>query len=306
MSVDVLVTGADGFVGGSLMAACRTGALKSLGLSRKAAAPAMGETVLTDYTPQSIAAILARHAPKAVIHAAGSASVQDSIAAPHADFQSSVALLHNVLEGIRIWGGPTRLLFVSSAAVYGNPVRLPVSEDARAAPISPYGVHKLLCEELLRRHHELYGLPVIAARAFSLFGVRQKRLLLWELYKQLRDSKRVVLRGTGREERDYLDAATFSSLLLELLRRPVAGFTVLNVASGASQSVLDIIDVLQDIMGLSLPVDVAPVSRNGDPTAWRADVARLEAILDEPVRFDFARSLGRCVAGWDSLPGGGE
>lgn len=304
MMLDVLVTGANGFVGSGLHGAFRNESLTTLGLCRRHDETALAQGLtITDYSPHSIRDILEKHAPRAVVHAVGSASVQDSLADPYADFQSSVVPLHNVLEGIRLWGGLPTLVFLSSAAVYGNPERLPVPEDAPTAPMSPYGAHKLLCEELLKRHHELYGLPVIVARAFSLFGTRQKRLLIWELYRQIRTAGRIRLRGTGREQRDYLDIDTFAGLLRELLHRSASGFTVLNVASGVSHSVLDVIDMFASITGMNLPVETAESTRKGDPPAWRADVSRLENILARPVKFDFRRSLARCVASWDKASG---
>lgn len=300
MSLDVLITGAGGFIGSGLLEACCRSSLTALGIGRKPGALHGVDFAVTDYSPRSVADILSRHTPKAVVHAAGSASVQHSLADPYADFQSSVALLHNVLEGVRRWGGATDFVFLSSAGVYGNPSRLPVPEDVPAAPISPYGAHKLLCEELLRCHHGLYRLPVIAVRAFSLFGPLQKRLLLWELYQQIRQTGRIRLYGTGREQRDYLDLETFTGLILGLLGRVRPGFTTVNVASGVSHSVLELIAMFRDITGMELPVETAEATRKGDPIAWRADVTRLEGILGEPVRFDIAQSLARCVAEWDA------
>jgi len=81
------------------------------------------------------------------------------------------------------------------------------------------------------------------------------------------------------------------------------GFTVLNVASGVSHSVLDVVGMFADITGMDVPVEVAESTRKGDPPAWRADVTRLENLLAHPVCFDFRHSLARCVASWDETSG---
>ena len=87
----------------------------------------------------------------------------------------------------------------ASAAVYGNPSTLPVNETAELRPISPYGFHKIACELLAREAAQCFDQDVLICRFFSVFGRKQHRLLVWELYQQLVGSDDAIsLDGTWR------------------------------------------------------------------------------------------------------------
>src|SRR3569623_1506050 len=166
----VLVCGAGGFIGAHT---CR--ALADLGyeVAGVALAPAQAvagarhwiEGDLRDaaFASQTVRALR----PQRIVFAAGAADVQASVEAPARDFADQTLPLVNVLDAARRLEAPPAVLLVSSAAVYGNPGTVPVTESAPAAPVSPYGFHKLTQETLLAEFRSLYGIPACAARAFS-------------------------------------------------------------------------------------------------------------------------------------------
>src|SRR5262249_52544890 len=128
----------------------------------------------------------------------------------------------NTLDSVRRSGLKPIVFFPSSAAVYGNPEKLPVTEDANLAPISPYGFHKAACELLATEYSECFGLDIIIARFFSTFGEGQRRLLIWELYRQLAaPGDAVVLNGTGKESRDYLEVTDAMTAVLEVIQHRI-------------------------------------------------------------------------------------
>ncbi len=97
--------------------------------------------------PNSEFSLLLRvHNPDALIHCAGSASVTSSVYDPAADFYSNTLLVFDILDSLRIHASTCKFIFLSSAAVYGNPSKLPIDEAHPVAPISPYGFHKLQSE----------------------------------------------------------------------------------------------------------------------------------------------------------------
>src|SRR5262245_60209175 len=247
----LLITGVLGFIGGSV---ARGGARLGpgvIGVGRAARAPADLPCRYAHVEGESaLAELVAGAAPDAILHAAGSASVGASIAAPREDFERAVVPWATLLEAVRRSGARPRVMLPSSAAVYGDPAHLPVAESAPAAPISPYGYHKLVCELLGREYAACFGLDVIALRLFSVFGPAQRRLLVWELFDQLAGPADVaVLQGTGRETRDYLHVDDVAAAVLGLAALPIAAegrFEAVNVASGEEIAAIEVARLLGD------------------------------------------------------------
>jgi UDP-glucose 4-epimerase len=286
--VRALVTGANGFVGSALMRAAAIAGFEAAAVTRRD----------TDYSPRSVAALMDSSRADVVFHSAGSASVAASIADPASDFASSVTLTEQLLEGIRLSGCRPRIAVISSAAVYGNPVSLPVGEDAPVAPISPYGHHKAMCEQLLREYAVSYGMPGLALRAFSLFGAGQARLLAWEIYRQTKDSASVVLRGTGDEERDYLHVDDFAALAWRCASAAREPMTVLNLASGSSIRARDLAQKIGAALGVASRLRCENRPSAGDPAIWRADIRRLRGLLGELRLPPFEERLRQVVDEW--------
>jgi UDP-glucose 4-epimerase len=194
--VVALVTGAWGFLGRAIAAR-----LEADGWSVVRAGRPHQELPSTDFDQ-----LFAASVPHVLVHCAGPASVPDSVRDPLRDHAASVGVVAALADSVRRLVPQTSVLFVSSAAVYGEPSSLPVSEDAPLAPISPYGFHRLACELLLRELTVLEGTPTASLRVFSAYGEGQRRRLLWDVCTRgLRDG-RVVLSGTGSESRDIVHA----------------------------------------------------------------------------------------------------
>lgn len=305
----MLVTGSRGFVGGGLGRLAAASGHAVLGVGRTAMpAPAWpGEYVQTDVATADLAPVLRRFAPDVVAHAAGSASVGGSLAAPLDDFRAQLPPWANLLDGVRRSGGSPIVLFLSSAAVYGNPSALPVPESAPRAPISPYGYHKACCEDLGREYAACFGLGIVVARLFSVFGPAQRRLLAWEIYQQLVGPEDAVwLEGTGAETRDYLHIDDATAALLAILEG-CSGLRgaclVVNVASGEETRVLDLAGHLKDLLASGKPVRCRGSAKPGDPARWWADISLLRSLArgwrPRPLR----ERMAECIAAWQSEAG---
>ena len=301
----ILVTGSNGFLGSSLGKLAARDGCEVLGIGRSSQ-PILGWTgkyLQQDVAYSDLSAIINDFAPDAVLHAAGTASVGLSFTAPLDDLRGAILTWANTLDGVRRSRQRPILLFPSSAAVYGNPPKLPMGEADAIAPLSPYGFHKAACELLAREYAECFGLDIIVCRLFSVFGVAQRRLLIWELYQQLVRSDEVWLQGSGTESRDYLDIEDIWTALFQLLRdsgqtRRGGEYQVLNVARGEEIIVGDLAQELRRLIAPEKSIHYHGFERPGDPRRWCADLARLHSLLPDWRPKPLATSLSRCVAAW--------
>ena len=271
-----LVTGANGFIGSSVGHHFHGQGWEVLGISRtnQKIRPAfrMHTAILSI---DEMSEIVRQFTPDILFHAAGTASVPKSVEDPHFDFRNSVELFQTVLEGVRRSGKKPLVMYPSSAAVYGNPLQNPTSEKCPAAPISPYGYHKVICENLAERYAKIYHIPSIILRIFSVFGPGQKKLLIWELFRKFSEDKSISMAGTGEESRDYISIDVLTEMIYQMAFCDSKQFTVVNLGSGFSIKVRDIVEIFQDCFRPARQVDYGKASRPGDPLAWRSGLSCL-------------------------------
>ncbi len=242
-----------------------------------------------------------RSAPDIVLHAAGTASVSASLQDPAADFSASVGTLHAILEGVRLSKHRPRILYPSSAAVYGEPDALPIEEGAPIRPLSPYGHHKAIAELLAREYAVSFEIPVLVFRLFSLFGPHQRRLLIWELFQQFRDAERVTLQGTGAETRDFLHEDDLGAMLLALLPKLGDPHAVVNLATGRATSVRELAELISRICGSSKQIVFGGSNQVGNPVHWAADTRKLQELAPGPsygADYDLAGRLTATILAW--------
>ena len=302
--VKILITGSRGFVGDSFGRLAAAEGHEILGVSRSSQPEPgwPGRHVQADAASTDLAPIIRDFAPDLLLQAAGSASVAASIADPIGDFRATAVTLTNVLDGVRRSGGEPLVVFPSSAAVYGNPDVLPVAEDAECAPISPYGFHKLSCETFAREYAVCFGVSTVVCRLFSVFGPRQRRLLVSELYGQFAGSAETVqLQGTGNETRDFLHIDDLSRAILLLTpAAPRRACTILNIATGVETPVFKLAETIRSIVAPEKRITARGIARPGDPARWCADISRLRGLIPGWQPQTLARALEKTIAQWDA------
>jgi len=302
-----LVTGCHGFLGASFAAHAVAQGHEILGLARSSQPPWdwHGAYLPVDVAVSELAQVIRDFAPDAVLHGAGSASVAASFQSPHDDFRASMAAWSNVLDAIRRSGTSPVIFFPSSAAVYGQPETLPVSESSASSPLSPYGYHKYGGEILAESYAKFFGLRIVLLRLFSVYGSRQRKLFLWEVYRQIRQAAaRVELMGTGKETRDFLHINDLAAAILHLS----GGVTqegaplLLNVARGEEQTVLSVARSILHLSGSSLPLMCRGEARTGNPGRWAADITKLRKLIPLWKPRPFEESLRETISDWGKLP----
>jgi UDP-glucose 4-epimerase len=238
--------------------------------------------------------------PIGIVHAAGSSSVPKSFSEPDCDFFGNVVLTRDVVTTILQHAPDARLVFISSAAVYGQPATLPVAESTPTAPLSPYGVHKRLAEEVIGESCRLNGLKASVLRVFSAYGEGLRKQVVWDLVQKAQKDSIVRLQGTGEESRDFVHAVDVAQAVQLVLEKGDFGGTVYNVASGLETRISDLAGLV--VGKLSKNADIAFDQRipDGTPARWQADISRIESLgfrptvtLDDGVQ-RFVDWCGRC------------
>ncbi len=217
--------------------------------------------------------------PDVIIHLAGGSSVGVAIANPREDFSRTVVSTMEVLEWVRQESPSTRVVAVSSAAVYGSGHSNCISELSQKEPFSPYGHHKLMMEDACRSYASSYGLQCLVLRLFSVYGPGLRKQLLWDLCQRLKDSENnIELSGTGDELRDWTHVSDVVRAIEMTLDLASSNVPVFNVGSGQATSVREIAQVVIDAFTGS-DKQIVPafngIGRAGDPFCLLADVQQL-------------------------------
>lgn len=209
-----------------------------------------------------------------IAHCAGSGSVGFSLSNPMKDFERTVWTTHYVLEYIRTRSPQTRLLYPSSAAIYGNQETLPLTTDMTPNPISPYGVHKSIVEELCVMYAKQYGVHVAVLRLFSVYGNGLKKQLLWDACSKLAQGDNTFW-GTGEETRDWVHVSDVAQAFLIAGEKASPRCPVVNVGTGHAVQVKDVLDILFEAYGAQGHPAFGGEVNAGNPNHYVADVAAM-------------------------------
>ena len=246
--------------------------------------------------PTRLAGLFAAHAVDAVIHFAACALVGESMAHPAKYFRANTLGTFNLLEAMREARVGT-LVFSSTCATYGNPLRTPIDEEHPQTPVNPYGESKLMVEKMLRWYGDAYGLKWMALRYFNAAGADpagelgeehdpESHLIPLVIGAALGTRPALKIFGTdyptpdGTAIRDYVHVMDLADAHLRALDRLNGGAQSLaiNLGTGTGHSVREVVDTVASVAGRAVPADEAP-RRPGDPPVLVADPSRASATL---------------------------
>jgi UDP-glucose 4-epimerase len=218
--------------------------------------------------------------PATVFHLAGGSSVGLSIAQPFEDFSRTVASTARLLDWLNSTARDCRVIVASSAAVYGAGHPGAIAVDAETLPMSPYGQHKLMMEQLCRSYAISFGLRCTVVRLFSVYGPNLRKQLPWDICSRLQAGERtLVLGGTGAEVRDWTDVRDVARLLAEIDLKPQSeAFQVINAGSGIATSVAKVAERIAECWGGTVFVQHSGIVRAGDPASLVSDGAMMSAL----------------------------
>lgn len=251
-----------------------------------------------------------------VIHFAAYIEVEESVKNPQKYFLNNVGGSLNLLRTM-IENEVLRFIFSSSAAVYGEPTKIPIDEDDQKNPTSPYGESKLMVEKILRWYSKAYGLSSVALRYFNAAGAALDGSLGQDYPKPIpliaraceaALEKRKDFRINGDDYdtpdgtciRDYIhviDLAEAHVAALELLKKEKGEFYAYNVGTGKGYSVLEVVETVKKISGISFNAPVGP-RRKGDPARLVAKTEKIKKDLSWQPKHSDLRTIVETAWKW--------
>ena len=310
----LFVTGGAGYIG-SVVAALLADdghevvVVDDLSTGHADAVPAAATFVQSTIRGDDVRAALA-DGIDAVLHFAAKSLVAESVAYPARYWENNLGGTLALLEAMRVTG-TRRIVFSSTASVYGEPERIPVTETDPVRPVNPYGASKVAVDTALAEYARMHGIGAVSLRYFNVAGAAADATGTWHgerhapethlipnVLATARDGGTLRLFGDdyptpdGTCIRDYVHVSDLARAHVAALEAAAPGtHTVYNLGSGTGYSNRQVLDACREVTGLDIPAEVAP-RRPGDPAVL---VASSEAITRD-LGWHAERNLGAMVA----------
>ncbi len=217
-----------------------------------------------------------------VIHTAAQISVTASMKDPLFDAQNNVFGTLNLLEAARR-SSISKFIYISSAAVYGDPINVPITESHPQDPLSPYGVSKLSGEKYCMMYHKAFGLPSCCIRPFNIYSPRQDpgnpySGVISRFIEKARAGQSPVIFGDGTQTRDFISVHDIVDIIKLLLEKEDANGHVFNAGTGISITVSELANMVLETFDVDVPVQYMP-ERPGDIRYSCSDISKAQKIL---------------------------
>lgn len=278
-----LVVGGAGFIGSGVVRILRDQGVQttviddlSSGFEREVDG---AELIVADIREARLEEILRERQIDAVFHLANAAYVPPSLQWPIDDLQRNAVSTLAVLEAVRRIEKRVIVVYASSAAVYGEAQHMPMREDHPIQPKAPYGVSKFASEQYVRLYSNLYAIPSLSLRLFSIYGPGQRKQVVYDLINRAFGGEDpLTILGSPDVSRDlvFVDDAARAFVTLALAA-PARG-EAYNIASGSPTTLATLASTLLSATALSVPVRFTGEVRPGDPLHWEGDPARARAL----------------------------
>ncbi len=317
----ILVTGGAGYIGSHMVyALVNTGerviVLDDLSTGFDWAIAPSARFIVGDTGNEALVSrIIAEHSIESIIHFAAAVVVPESVSRPLKYYLNNTANSRNLIE-CAVKGGVRRFVFSSTAAVYGNPARVPVTEDDPTAPMSPYGSSKLMTETILRDASAAHGLDHVILRYFNVAGADpllrtgQSTRAATHLVKVAVETalglrEKIEVFGTdyptrdGTCIRDYIHVSDLIAAHVDALAYLARGGppVTLNCGYGHGFSVLEVIETVKRVSGVDFRVDYA-ARRPGDPAEIIAAPKRIHEAFGWTPRYDDLATIVAHALAW--------
>lgn len=292
----VVVTGVSGYIGGQIALVLRDAGHQVLGIDSlprpKHLEHVCDKFLLQDFVTDVALSWIVSYQPDAIIHCGGTSLVGPSLKNPQEYYNNNVVKTLRLLDIVVRALPRCRVIFSSSAAVYGNPILNPCHEVDPCEPISPYGQSKHMIEQILESYHQAYDLDYVAFRFFNACGADPQGRhgqapgashIIARVLESIRDNSEFTLNGNnypnpdGTCIRDYIHVDDIARAHVLALSSEVPS-GVYNLGSNTGTSNQEVIDSAQRITGTSVNLVVGP-QRPGDPATLTASADKFDAVV---------------------------
>jgi UDP-glucose 4-epimerase len=320
--MSVLVTGGAGYIGSHMVhelvdAGEETVVLDNLSTGLRQFVPAAANLVVGDVgDAQLVRSLLAHNTTDTIVHFAGSLVVPASIEKPLSYYLNNTSNSRTLIQ-CAVEAGVKHFIFSSTAAVYGIPKSIPVSEDAPLAPISPYGSSKMMTEIMLRDATRAHDLRYVALRYFNVAGADPQgrtgqstpdatHLIKVALQAALGRKPYLEVFGTdyptldGTCVRDFIHVSDLISAHLAAVKYLRAGgqSQIINCGYGRGFSVLEVVDAVKRVTGKNFDIRFGP-RRVGDPPRLVAETYRIRDVLNWGTKYEDLETIVAHAFCWE-------
>jgi len=282
----VLITGVAGFIGRHAARYFSQAGWEVFGIdsasAENAPLPCLEAYVSLWLPSRQLLELICAWKPEVLIHCAGRASVEMSIKQPEADFHGNTVITFEVLEALRRHAPNCRFINLSSAAIYGNPDKLPISETHPPAPISPYGFHKWQTDILCQEYATAFGLHTASLRIFSAYGPGLRRQVMWDICNKAITLGRLQLHGSGEESRDFIHVQDIARALGTLATAPSLLGQSYNLGTGREVTIRELANLILTNLAFDFEPEFDGQLGGGIPRNWCADISRLQVLGYSP------------------------
>jgi UDP-glucose 4-epimerase len=290
--MDILVIGSKGFIGSNCFEYFKTGHT------------VYGSDVLTcveenyielDQENPDFEKLFSSQQYDICINCSGAASVPASLKNPLWDYELNTSNVFKILEAIRRYQPKCKFLNLSSAAVYGNPAKLPIAETDAILPVSPYGLHKQQAEQICSSFFNYWQISTCSLRIFSAYGPGLKKQLFWDLYQKSVGKNEIDLFGSGTETRDFIFIDDILQAIELVVTRAAFQGECINIANGEQVTIKIAAHIFYDALGWKGATRFIGEARKGDPLNWEADISKLKNFGYSP-KFSLQNGLAAYAA----------
>lgn len=227
-----------------------------------------------------------------IFHIGANASVPHSVDNPRYDFEANALGTFNILESC-LDLNVEKVVYASTAAVYGEPVYTPIDEDHPLHPISPYGASKLAGERYGFAFKETYGIDFAAIRIFNTYGPRQPRYVMYDFIHKLKKNPLLLeVLGTGEQIRDYCYVSDMADAFVLVAEQ---GSGVYNAAGGSPTSIKHLAELMVAIISPEAAIRYGGRTWAGDVNTLYADITRIRELGFDP-KVGFEEGVRKMIA----------
>jgi nucleoside-diphosphate-sugar epimerase len=304
---NILVTGGAGFIGSNIvdrlapdnnvfvLDSMFTGTMNNLVKSKDKITFIKGDIRDKELVNKTVAKV------EYIFHLAAHVGNIRSLKDPYLDMDVNINGMLNLLEASRNNPNLKRLVYSSSAAIFGEAKYLPIDEDHPLYPESPYAVSKMAAEKYAFAYHKVYGIPTASVRYFNAYGPRQDSSeyanAISIFLSKTKKGEPLTVYGDGEQTRDFIFISDIVNGNILAATHPAAPGQVFNLSSGEVHTVLQLIGIIREVTGKEVPYSHAPF-RAGEVRHSKANIDKAKKILGFSPKTDLKTGIRLT---WESL-----